>query len=369
MHLRRVPPPDVADHVASLTPYHPGKPIAEVKRELGIEDVVKLASNENALGPSQKAIAAVERAVWDSHLYPEGSCHDLRHALAEHLGADPDRLAFGNGSDEIIHLLGLAYLSPGDELLQADPTFTRYEAAATLNRATCVKVPLRDWSYDVEAMVHSLSAKTRLIFVANPNNPTGAYLDARDTERLMSSVPDRCVVCFDEAYFEFADAPNYPDTVSLVRANMNVVVLRTFSKVYGLAGLRIGYAVARPEIIAALEQVREPFNVNSLAQAAALAALQDTDHVRKSREMVVRGKRRLEEDLGSLGLGVYPSQGNFLWVDARRESRELFAQLLRRGVIVRTGDIFGAPTCLRITVGLPEQNARLIEALREVLST
>ncbi len=367
MNRSLVPAPEPAPYVTDLVPYQPGKPIAEVRRELGLSEVVKLASNENALGPSPMALDAIVAAARDVHLYPEGACPDLRHALARSLGVQEGELVFGNGSDELIHLLGLAYLQPGDEVLQAVPTFVRYEAAAILNRARCVSVPLCEWAYDVDVLLAAVTHETRIVFIANPNNPTGSYLARKDTERLLDNVSERCIVCFDEAYYEYVDARDYPDTLEYVRSRQNVVVLRTFSKIYGLAGLRIGYGIARPEIVAALERVREPFNVNSLAQAAARAALDDAKHVQRSREMTVVGRSFLTERLAGLGLRVYPSQGNFLWVDTGRDCRALFQALLRLGVIVRAGDIFGAPTFLRITVGQPRENERLVHALKEVL--
>lgn len=365
----RRPPPTPAPHVRAMRPYQPGKPIAEVERELGIYDIVKLASNENALGPSPAAVEAIRRASDSVNLYPEGSCHDLRSALASHLGVSADALVFGAGSDEIIHLLGLALLEPGDEVIQGDPTFSRYEAAAVLAQAPCVKIGLRDWRHDMEAIRQAVTPRTRMFFIANPNNPTGSYVTRSEMDAFLGSLPDRCIVCMDEAYFEFVDAPDYPDSFRYIGMGANVVVLRTFSKIHGLAGLRIGYAVARPEIVAAIEQVREPFNVNHLAQVAALAALSDAQHVSRSRDAVTSGRAKMTDALNALGLTVWPSQANFVWVDVHRSGRTVFEALLRRGVIVRTGDAFGADTFLRITVGTPEQNDRLIEALKGVLAT
>ena len=366
MPLSSVPPPKPAAHINSLQPYEAGKPIAEVKRELGLTDVVKLASNENPLGPSPRAIQAISGALANLHLYPEGSCPELRRVLAGYLSVNEDELIFGNGSDELIHLIGITFLEEGDEVLQAVPTFVRYEAAAVLNRAKCVSVPMKDWAYDFNALITGLSDRTRLIFLPNPNNPTGAYLSTADVERLLASIPPRCIVCFDEAYYEYVDAADFPVALDYVRSCQNVIVLRTFSKVYGLAGLRIGYGVARPEIVDALNRVREPFNVNSLAQVAAAAALEDDDHRRRSKEMTAEGRTWLTAALGEIGVRAYPSQANFLWVDTGRDGRKLFQALLHHGVIVRTGDIFGAPTFLRITVGTQRENERLIQALKEV---
>jgi histidinol-phosphate aminotransferase len=366
---RKPAPPKPAAHIERLTPYHPGTPIAEVERELGITNIIKLASNENALGPSPSAVEAIRAHAEGVNMYPEGSCPSLRSSLASRLGTAPESLTFGNGSDEIIHFLGLAFLQPGDEVIQGDPTFSRYEAAATLAQAACVRVPLRDWRYDLGAIAKAITPRTRIVFVANPNNPTGSHVTQTEFNKLLDAIPDRCIVCMDEAYFEYVTAADYPDSVKAVREGANVLVLRTFSKLYGLAGLRIGYGIARPEIIAAIEQVREPFNVNHLAQVAAIAALDDKDHCARSRAVAVEGRQWLAAELGKLGLEVWPSQANFIWVDLHRPCRPVFDALLRSGVIVRTGDAFGAPSFLRITVGTREQNARLVETMRKVLTS
>ncbi len=366
---RHVPPPPIPPHIARLSPYHPGKPIAEVEREYGLTDVVKLASNENALGPSPAAIEAIRAHAHLAHLYPEGGCPDLRSALSRHLGVGQDEIVFGNGSDEIIHFLGLAFIGKGDRIVQGAPTFSRYEAAGLLGEADCVSVPLRDWRYDLEAIASSITPDTRVVFVANPNNPTGSYVTHDEVERLVDRLPDTCILCLDEAYFEFVDAADYPDGVQLVRDRANVIVLRTFSKLYGLAGLRIGYGIARPEIVQAIEQVREPFNVNHLAQAAALAALSDHDHAARSRAMVIEGRQQLSDGLRSHGLVPWPTQANFVWVDVGRPAKAVYEALLRQGVIVRAGDAFGAPTFLRVTIGTRDQNARLLDTLRRVLQS
>lgn len=357
----------VGENVTRLIPYRPGKPIEEVKRELGLTDVVKLASNENALGPAPRAMEAMREAIAHVHHYPDGSCHDLRAALAAHLGLPGDHLIFGNGSDDIIHLLGVTFLTPGDEVIQADVTFTRYEAAAILNGAGCHKVPVRDWTHDLEAMADRFNARTRLIFIANPNNPTGTMVTAKEVRAFLRRVPERALVVFDEAYYEYVSRDDYPDSLEYVREGRNVIVLRTFSKAYGLAGLRIGYGIAPPEIIHYLDQVREPFNVSLMAQAAGAAALEDVEHVRRTREMNAAGRKRFYEAFDAFGLAYAPTEANFVWVDVGRDSRAVFQALLQRGVIVRTGDIFGAETFLRVTIGTARETEKFLGALKEVL--
>lgn len=360
-------PIEVGTNITRLIPYRPGKPIEEVKRELGLTDVVKLASNENPLGPSPKAVEALREAAHRVHLYPDASCYSLRAAVARHLDVPEDCLVFGNGSDDIIHLLGVTLLSPGDEVVQADPSFVRYEAAAVLNRANCHLVPLRDWTHDLEAMAQRLNEKTRIIFIANPNNPTGTSVSQSQVDRFLERVPPRAVVVFDEAYFEYVERADFPNTIGYVRQGLNVVTLRTFSKVYGLAGVRVGYGVTTPQLADYLNRVREPFNVNLLAQEAALAALGDEEHLRLSRDTNRAGKRQLYRGFDALDLPYVPTDANFVWVDVRRDCQDVFLKLLQKGVIVRTGDIFGAETWLRVTIGTADQNERFLTALAEAL--
>jgi histidinol-phosphate aminotransferase len=351
-------------------PYRPGKPIEEVERELGITGIIKLASNENSLGPSPRAIQAMQQFAAKMHIYPDASAYDLRQALAAHLKVAEDTLVLGNGSDDIIHLLGVTFLEPGDEVIQAWPSFVRYEAAAILNNAPCHLLPLTpDWVHDLDAFAAQINANTRLIFLSNPNNPTGTIVEHAALERFLERVPERALVILDEAYYEYAaDDPRYPDGLRYVREGYNVVVLRTFSKAYGLAGLRIGYGIMRPEIAAWLHQVREPFNVSYMAQAAARAALDDGAHVARTLAMNTQGKHDFYAAFEALGLPYTPTHANFVWVDVQQDCKAVFQALLRRGVITRTGDVFNAPTHLRITIGTEVENAKFLTALREVLS-
>ena len=358
----------VKPNIRRLKPYSPGKPIEEVEREFGITDIVKLASNENPLGPSPKALEAMRKALENVALYPDGSCFYLKKALARHWGVSEDELIMGNGSDEIIHYIGITFLSPGDEAVQADPSFVRYESAAVLNDCQCIMVPLRNFTHDLEAMAERITDQTRLVFVANPNNPTGTAVMQRDVERFMAELPERVIAVFDEAYYEYVESPDFPGMIDYVREGANVIVLRTFSKIYGLAGLRIGYGIARPEIIKCLDQVREPFNVNSIAQAGALASLDDPEQVERSRRVNSEGKRYLYCEFEAMGLPYVPSEANFVFVDIKRDCRPVFTELLKRGVIVRTGDIFGLPTFFRVTIGTEPDNRRFIQTLKEVLA-
>ena len=357
----------VGENISRLTPYHPGKPIEEVRRELGLTEVIKLASNENALGPSPLALAAIREAAGRAHLYPDASSYELAGKTAESLGIAADHLIFGNGSDDIIHLLGVTYLAAGDEVVQADPSFVRYESAAILNGAVCHKVPLRDWTHDLEAMADKFSARTRLAFVANPNNPTGTIVTESEVRAFMDRLPERAVAVFDEAYFEYVQSPEYPRLMRYIVEGRNVVILRTFSKAFGLAGVRLGYGIARPEIVRHLNQVREPFNVSLVAQAAGVAALDDTAHLQRTIRMNEEGKRLLYDGFERMGLRWTPTEANFVWVDVGRPCRPVFDALLRRGVIVRTGDIFGAPNHLRVTIGTETENLRFLTELESVL--
>lgn len=368
MSESNLPLPPVGENILRLVPYRPGKPIADVKREMGITDVIKLASNENNLGPSPRAVGAMRAALDSVNLYPDGSCFELRQAVANHLCVPADHLIFGNGSDDLIRLLGLAFLQPGDEIVQDDPTFSQYEAAAVLNGAVCHKVPNLNWTHHLDAMAERVGPKTRIVFLTNPNNPTGTTVSGREVDAFLERIPARTLVVFDEAYYEYVERADYPEGLRYVGEGRNLVVLRTFSKAYGLAGIRLGYGVARPEIIQILEQVREPFNVSVLAQAAGIAALGDVEHVARTREMNHAGKCGYYAAFDALGLAYAPSDANFVWVDSGHDSRQVTDALMRRGVIVRAGAAFGAPNHLRVTIGLPEENVRFIRELKEVLA-
>ena len=360
----------VRPNVLRMTPYSPGKPVEEVQRELGLTDVVKLASNENPLGPSPKAVEAVLRAAGEMHVYPDASGHAVRQALAAHCKIGAEHIVLGNGSDEILNVLGQVFLDgPGDTAVMGWPSFLRYPATAHLADSQCVMVPLdKEMRHDIDAMIAALTPETRLVFVANPNNPTGTLVHKDKIEKLMRALPPGAVLVLDEAYYEFAcDVPGYPDSLAWVREGRPVVVVRTFSKSYGLAGIRVGYAFAPTEIVEAFNRVREPFDVNSLAQAAAIAALSDEEHLRKTIEVNRAGLAQIESRMKSLGFKTVESHANFVCIDVRREAKDVADALLREGVIVRSGHVFGMPQHLRVTIGTPSQVERFLSAFEKVI--
>jgi histidinol-phosphate aminotransferase len=349
--------------IASLSPYVPGKPIEELQRELGLTRVIKLASNENPLGPSPKALAVLSESAATLHRYPDGGAVRLREALADRWKVSPDHVILGNGSDEILGLLARTFLSPGDEAVMADQTFVIYKMEVMAAHGKPAVVPLREWRHNLPAMADAITDRTRLLFVCNPNNPTGTMVTSADVVRLMERIPPHLIVVFDEAYYEYVRSPEFPDSMAYVKQGRNVIVLRTFSKIYGLAGLRIGYGITTPEITNFLNRVRPPFNANSLAQRAALAALGDDEHVSRSRTVNGTGMGQMTAGLKALGFEPVPSEANFLYFDVGREGRGVFDELLREGIIVR--HIEGP--MLRVTIGLEEENHAFLEALKRVL--
>ncbi len=351
--------------IASLKPYSPGKPLAELERELGIREAIKLASNENPWGPSPKALQVIKGASASLHRYPDGGAHDLRQALANKWHVPNDQILVGNGSDEIISLLIKTFLAPGDEAVMADLTFVMYRLSVLGGHGVPVEVPLKHWKHDLSAMVDAVSDRTRLLFICNPNNPTGTMLTTQEIDDALTRLPEHVVVVFDEAYFEYVRDPAYPDSLRYVREGRSVVVLRTFSKIYGLAGLRVGYGITTSEIAGYVNRVRPPFNVNSLAQEAAQAALLDDEHVAKSFAMNEAEMKFLEEGLTAMGFKTIPSQANFIYCDVGMDGESMYDALLQEGVIVR--HIRGS--MIRVTIGQPTENRRLLQALQHVLPT
>ena len=355
----------VLPSIESLVPYEGGKPIDELARELGVPDAIKLASNENPLGPSPLALEAARARLADVHLYPDGAAYALREKLAHVHGVSMHEVIQGNGSNELLDLVVRTFATPEHHIVVAEPAFVVYRIAALSCGVPFTAVPLTQLTHDLEAMAAAVTPKTRVLFVANPNNPTGTHVGRAAVERLLESVPPEVIIVMDEAYFEYADAPDYPDSMTLRSRRERLLVVRTFSKIHGLAGLRVGYAIGPRTLIDYMNRVRAPFNVSALAQAAASAALDDTEHVSRSRAHNLQERARLTAELTALGVSVAPSQANFVLADVRRPARPVYDALLRRGVIVRP--FANLPTSLRITVGTARENARLVEALREVL--
>ncbi len=351
----------------SLAVYEAGKPIEETARELGVgpEEIIKLASNENPLGPSPKAIAAMRAALESTQLYPDGGGFYLRNAVADRLGLKSENIILGNGSNEVIEFAGHAFLSPGDEVIAPQYTFICYKLIAQLFGARAIETPAVDFHVDLEAILRAITPKTKIIFIANPNNPTGTLIGQEDVDNFIARVPDEIVTVVDEAYFEFLDNP--PDTIRHVRNGRNVLVLRTFSKIHGLAGLRVGYGIGRAELIEVLQKARQPFNVNSLAQIAALAALNDSEYLAETKRIVDAGRAFLEQEFAAMKLRFVPSAGNFVFVHVA-DGPAVFKKMLQRKIIVRPLMGYGLPEWIRITVGTMEQNKKCIAALKEALA-
>jgi histidinol-phosphate aminotransferase len=372
----------VSSEIARIAPYEPGKPIEELEREMreaGVawpkEGAIKLASNENPLGPSPKGLEAAARALAQVHLYPDGGAFYLRQALAARLGVDMRQIVAGGGSNELIDLLISTYVAPDEEVVAPAVSFACYRLSCEAHRRKFREVPNGPrFAYDLEALAAACGPKTKLVFLANPNNPTGVYAGREAFARFLAALPERVLLAVDEAYIEYVRAADYPDTLAMLKDRERMVLLRTFSKIYGLAGLRVGYAIGQAHVIEWMHRVRLPFNVGSVAQVAARAALDDEAHVARSRALVAEELPRLEAALAALGLEVTPSQTNFVLVDlaprlgAKANGRAVYEALLRRGVIVRPMGGYGLPSSLRITVGTAPENARLLESLREVLS-
>ncbi|MBI4218245.1 MAG: histidinol-phosphate transaminase [Elusimicrobia bacterium] len=371
--IRATPMYLIRPEVRNFQPYLPGKPIAEVQRELGLKRVVKLASNENALGASPKAVQSLRKNSQNVFRYPEGAGTLLRRALARKLGVRESEVILGAGSDEIIEILGKTFFNREDEIVVSQHAFIRYKMAADLLGAKTIEAPMKNQTHDLQAMFRNVNRRTKALFVANPNNPTGTYVNRQEVELFFSNFKPGQVspfLIFDEAYYEYSKelAPDYPDLLNYFRKGYPVVVLRTFSKIYGLAGLRVGYGVAPQWVVEAMDRVRPPFNVSSLAQSAAIACLNDRAHIQKSLAIVREGLDYLTQEMRRLGLPTIPSVGNFLMVSVSPLlGKNLFQKLLRKGVIVRAMDEYGFPNHIRVTVGLPQENRFFVHCLKEVL--
>ncbi|HVN85947.1 MAG TPA: histidinol-phosphate transaminase [Candidatus Binatia bacterium] len=356
----------VPDWIRSLAAYPPGMPIEELEREYGIYNSIKLASNENPLGPSPKALAAVMKALPQIHRYPDGNCFYLKRALAQKLGVVPESLIFGNGSNEIIELIVRTFLARGEHAVMADQAFVIYRMIVQAAGGRSTIVPLRNFTHDLEAMAEAITPATRLVFLANPNNPTGTIFFRSQWREFLAALPERVIIVLDEAYAEFVEDAEYPDSLADLASDHLLVVLRTFSKIYGLAALRIGYGIGRPELIELINRVRQPFNVGTLAQVGALAAIEDTEHVDATRRTNREGLGYLRAECERLGVAYVPSWANFLLINVGNGMR-IYERLLREGVIVRPMGFYGLPEHVRVTVGVPEENRRFVSALAKVL--
>lgn len=357
----------VSENIRTLIPYPPGKPLKELEREYGVSDSIKMASNENSLGPSPKALAAIVEALPGLHRYPDGSCYYLARALAAKLGARPEEIVFGNGSNEVIELLAKAFVTPGDEVITSHPSFLVYQTVVQTRDGVNRVIPLKDMAHDLEAILKAVTDKTRLIFLDNPNNPTGTVIGKGAFEDFLGRLPDSVIVVLDEAYVDFVEEPSRLDVREYLHTSPAVVGLRTFSKAYGLAGLRVGYGIMDSEIASFLHRVRQPFNVNELAQVAALACLEDEEHYNKTIDMTHRGISWLKEEIEKLGCRVFPTQTNFFLVDVGLDCKPLYEKMLGEGVIIRPMTAYGYPTYIRITVGTEAENKRLVRTLADCL--
>ncbi len=359
----RIPP-----HLCALIPYVPGKPIEEVERQLGIRDAVKLASNENPLGPSPRAVEAIHQSAARIHRYPDGSGYALRQALAARFALPESQIVLGNGSTELVELAAKAFLADGRGAVVADQAFIMYRIAVQAMRAPLRMIPLRDHRHNLRAMAEACDESTALVYIANPNNPTGTYVARLEMEDYFDRLPPHVLTVIDEAYLDYVEAADFPDGLELLRRGRNVVVLRTFSKIYGLAGIRIGYGLTMKDVAAGLESVRSPFNTSILAQAAALAALDDAAHVARSRSGNRSGARFLQQELERRGIEFVPTVANFVLVRTSMKGEDLYQRLLRLGVIVRPMAAYGYPDAIRVSIGTLDEIRRFLEAFDRVLN-
>lgn len=360
--------PQPRANIGSISPYVPGKPVDEVRRELGIKGrIIKLASNENPLGPSRLAVKAIRKALKEVNLYPDDGCYALGKKLAERLGVSEDQLIFGNGSVDIIEYIFKTFVAPGDRVVMAQQSFVMGKIAAKMADAELVEVPLKNYTHDLEAMAQAVTPQTKVVYIANPNNPSGTMVKHDQLKFFLESVPLSCVVILDEAYSEYITRGDFPRSLELLRDHPNIIILHTFSKIYGLAGLRVGYGIGHQELIASVRKVRLPFNIGLLSQAGCLAALDDAKHLEHSRHINDEGKAFLYRQFEKMKLMYVPSEGNFILIDLKVDSAETFTRLQKRGVIVRPVKNYGMPTALRVTIGTQRQNKKLVSCLKKVI--
>lgn len=360
----------VRKNVLNFQPYIPGKPMEDVKREFKLKEVIKLASNENPLGPSPKAVSAIKKVLNKINIYPDGYCFDLRKKVAKIYNVSENQIIFGSGIDEIIELLGKTFLNPEDEIVVSEHAFIRYKMAGDLMGCKVVELPMKNYKHDLSAMAEAVTEKTKIVFIANPNNPTGTYNTKNEFEQYfskLSTLNSQPLTFIDEAYSEYVEEKDYPSGMEYLKKGLNVLFARTFSKIYGLAGLRIGYGISSEETISYIERIRPPFNVSSIAQVAAAAALDDKTHVKKSREMVLKQKKYLYKELDKIGLEYIPSAANFILINVKTAGKVIFDKLLRKGIIVRAMEEYGFNNFIRVTIGLPSENKKFLKELKGII--
>jgi histidinol-phosphate aminotransferase len=354
--------------IQDLVPYQPGKPVEELERELGLTDVIKLASNENPLGPSPRVLSAIQQGLSDITRYPDGGGYRLKRALSDKYAVAVDSLTLGNGSNDVIDLIGRAYLGSGDEVIYSEFSFVAYSIVTQASGATAVVTPAKAWGHDLDAMLTAITECTRIIFIANPNNPTGTWVTEQQLTAFLDQVPEQVLVVLDEAYTEYVEHPEFPNGLLLLERYPNLIVTRTFSKAYGLAGLRVGYAVSNVQIANILSRVRQPFNVNSLALLAAEVALSDDEYLAQGMALNKQGMALYQQALTTMGLSYIPSVGNFITVDFTMDAQPIYQAMLEAGVIVRPIASYGMPQHLRISIGLQEENERCLNTLNRVMN-
>lgn len=361
----------VRKNVLNFQPYIPGKPIEDVKREFKLKEVVKLASNENPLGPSKKAVSAIKSVLNKINIYPDGYCFNLRKKIATVYNVAENQIIFGNGTDEIIELLGKTFLNPDDEIVVSKHAFIRYKMAGDLMGCKVVEIPMKNYKHDLEAMANAVTKKTKIVFIANPNNPTGTYntkVEFDNYFRRLSSIVRHPLTFVDEAYAEYVNEKDYPAGIEyLKKRGLNILFTRTFSKIYGLAGLRIGYGIASSEVISYIERIRPPFNVSSVAQAGAVAAMDDKQRIKKSKKMVLQQKKYLYKELDKIGMGYIPSSANFILVNMKKDGKIIFEQLLRKGIIIRAMEEYGFKNFIRVTIGTPSENKKFLKEITKII--
>lgn len=356
----------IRKNVLKVEYYEPGLPIEVIRKELGLKEISKLASNENPLGPSPLATEAIRKSLKEGNFYPDNNCHHLRETLAEHLGIPKKHIGVGNGTTELILLMGLAFLNSKETLIMSESSFIMAKIVAQIMDCNLIEVPLKAYRHDLDSLARAVTHDTKIVYLDNPMNPIGTMVTKQDILRFMEKIPEDVIVVFDEAYYEYVNGENFPESLKFIEEGRNVIVLRTFSKVYGLAGFRVGYCIAKEDFLVAIKKVSPPFSVNRLAQIGAAVALKDKEHLKKTKEINESGKKFLYENFEKMSVFYIPSETNFVTIDTKTDAKRLSDELMKKGVIVRPLTMYGRPTFLRVTVGTQEQNIRFIDAFKQI---